>query len=98
MAENGARLLGADVALAVTGVGGPERQDDQSPGTVFLSLYHAGHSHPLSLQIAAHSPSEICHRTCTSALHLLDNHLTGDATTLPSGRTLQAPRSSERRH
>jgi nicotinamide-nucleotide amidase len=31
-------LLDADLALAVTGTGGPEPQDDQEPGTVFLAV------------------------------------------------------------
>jgi nicotinamide-nucleotide amidase len=31
-------LLRADVAVAVTGAGGPEPQDEQPPGTVFLAM------------------------------------------------------------
>lgn len=35
----GARLrLGSDLACAVTGVGGPKRQDDQPVGTVYLAV------------------------------------------------------------
>jgi nicotinamide-nucleotide amidase len=32
------RLLGADLAVAVTGAGGPEPEDGSEPGTVFLAL------------------------------------------------------------
>ena len=37
MAEAACRILGADVSLAVTGVAGPESQDGQSPGTVWMA-------------------------------------------------------------
>lgn len=37
MAEGVARLTGADLALAVTGVGGPAHAEDQPPGTVFIA-------------------------------------------------------------
>jgi nicotinamide mononucleotide (NMN) deamidase PncC len=32
------RLLGADVGLAVTGVAGPDPQEDQPPGTVCMAV------------------------------------------------------------
>ena len=34
MAGGVARLLGADVAISVTGVGGPDEEEGQPPGTV----------------------------------------------------------------
>ncbi|GAA2176105.1 CinA family protein [Agrococcus versicolor] len=37
MASAARRLLGADVGIAVTGVGGPDRQEDQPVGTVFVA-------------------------------------------------------------
>lgn len=39
MAEGAARLLGADCAVGVTGVGGPDRQEDQPVGTVFIAVH-----------------------------------------------------------
>ena len=36
------RVLGADVGLSITGVAGPDRQDDQPPGTVFVGLARPG--------------------------------------------------------
>jgi nicotinamide-nucleotide amidase len=38
MADGARRLLGADVGLATTGVAGPEEQDGQPVGTVFLGV------------------------------------------------------------
>ena len=38
MAEAAAKLLGADVGIAVTGVAGPAEQDGQPVGTVFLAV------------------------------------------------------------
>jgi len=38
MARGVRTLLGADVAVSVTGVAGPEEQDAQPAGTVFVGL------------------------------------------------------------
>ncbi|WFG45188.1 CinA family protein [Pseudonocardia alni] len=38
MAERVRKLLGADIAVALTGAGGPDPQDGQDPGTVFLAV------------------------------------------------------------
>ena len=38
MAEGARRVLGSDVGLSITGVAGPDAQDDQPPGTVFVGL------------------------------------------------------------
>ena len=38
MAEGAQRVLGADVGLAITGVAGPDPQDGQAPGTVYVGL------------------------------------------------------------
>ena len=38
MADGARRVLGADVGLAITGVAGPDPQDGQDPGTVFVGL------------------------------------------------------------
>lgn len=38
MALNAARLLGADVAVSLTGVAGPDTQDGEPPGTVFVAV------------------------------------------------------------
>jgi nicotinamide-nucleotide amidase len=38
MAKGARRVLGADIGLSVTGVAGPDSQDGQKPGTVFVGL------------------------------------------------------------
>ncbi len=38
MADGARRVLRSDVGLAITGVAGPDAQDDQPPGTVFVGL------------------------------------------------------------
>jgi nicotinamide-nucleotide amidase len=42
MAEGARRVLGADVGLGITGVAGPDEQDGQSVGTVFVGLAMPG--------------------------------------------------------
>jgi nicotinamide-nucleotide amidase len=42
MAAGAARLLGADVGLAVTGVAGPDEQDGEPVGTVWVGLHTEG--------------------------------------------------------
>jgi nicotinamide-nucleotide amidase len=44
MAEGARRSLGSDVGLAVTGVAGPEIQDDQPVGRVFIGVALLGAS------------------------------------------------------
>jgi nicotinamide-nucleotide amidase len=41
MAESVRRLLDADVAVALTGVGGPDEQDGRPAGTVYVAVSHA---------------------------------------------------------
>ncbi len=43
MADGARRVLESDVGLSITGVAGPDPQDDQPPGTVFVGLARAGH-------------------------------------------------------
>ncbi|SHL10538.1 nicotinamide-nucleotide amidase [Pseudonocardia thermophila] len=76
MATGTLRLLGADVAVAMTGAGGPDPQDGQPPGTVFLAVAGRG---PLTV---AHRrfdgpPGQVCERTVHLALELLVERLRG---------------------
>jgi nicotinamide-nucleotide amidase len=43
MADGARSVLGADVGLSMTGVAGPDPQDGQPPGTVFVGLARPGH-------------------------------------------------------
>ncbi|HEY3605026.1 MAG TPA: CinA family protein, partial [Sporichthyaceae bacterium] len=47
MASTTARLLAAEFAISLTGAGGPDPQDGEPPGTVFLGLV---------------TPRGVCHR------------------------------------
>jgi nicotinamide-nucleotide amidase len=51
MAEGARRVLGADVGLAVTGVAGPEDQEGQRPGTVFVGLAIGEDSEAIELHL-----------------------------------------------
>jgi len=70
MAEGAARVLGADVAVATTGVGGPDEQDGQPPGTVFIGVRLDGHvtCHELDLD---GDPQEVVEASTLAALELL---------------------------
>jgi nicotinamide-nucleotide amidase len=70
MAAGVRRLLGADVAVAVTGSGGPSAQDGQEPGTVYVAVDNGSaiRAHRLDLD---GEPREICIRSAESTLRLL---------------------------
>jgi len=70
MAAGACRLLGADVAVAVTGVGGPDPQDGVEPGTVWIALRHDGR-HRTRLERFTGDPESVIDATCRVALALL---------------------------
>ena len=75
MATGVARLLGADLAVAVTGVGGPDPQEDQPPGTVLVAVAtpcEVVHSEQLALE---GDPGQIVQETTRVALQLLERQL-----------------------
>jgi len=74
MAVGARTLLGADWALATTGVAGPEKQDDRPVGTVYIAL--AG---PQGVQVHRHAlaggRAEIRAAACRAALEALADDL-----------------------
>ena len=56
MARGVRDLLDADVGLAVTGVAGPDPQDDQPVGTVFLGIVRGDHARQVALQLPGDRP------------------------------------------
>jgi competence/damage-inducible protein CinA-like protein len=71
MAEGVRRLLGADVGLGVTGVAGPDSQEGQPPGTVFLAVA-AGEGPPVTLPVTLPGDRERVRQfACISLLDLL---------------------------
>ena len=71
MASSVRRLLGADVAVAVTGAGGPSPQDGRDPGTVFLAVDAYGAHRSARLEILDEEPSQVCETTAATALRML---------------------------
>lgn len=69
------RLLRADLAVAVTGAGGPDPQDGEPPGTVFLAVADADGVRTQRLHVEGDGPATICSRTATEALRALLDHL-----------------------
>jgi nicotinamide-nucleotide amidase len=70
MAAGATRVLGADVAVAVTGVGGPEPQDGHDPGTVCWAVNLQGASTGGSVLFEG-SPAKVIESTVTMALEQL---------------------------
>jgi nicotinamide-nucleotide amidase len=70
MARGVRRLLKADVAVAVTGAGGPEGQDGREPGTVFLA-YDGGDDHRVVRLELDDEPKVVCATTTVAALRML---------------------------
>ena len=63
-------LLGADWALATTGVAGPDRQEDKPVGTVFLGVAGPGRSRSVALSLSGDRKA-IREQTCTEAMKAL---------------------------
>jgi nicotinamide-nucleotide amidase len=82
MAEGAARLLGADIVLAATGVGGPDPQDGVEPGTVWTAVHHLGATHTRLLRLDG-EPDEVLQQTCLGLLSWAMELLHGD----PQGGT-----------
>ena len=75
MATSVRERLGCDVGVAVTGVAGPDWQDGERPGTVWVAV-DVGHE-PVTELIRIHSgsPEEICQRTVIEAIMLATREL-----------------------
>ncbi|MGW0176334.1 CinA family protein [Rhodococcus sp. NPDC003322] len=70
MAESCAAVLGADLAVAVTGVGGPGTQDGRPAGTVWFGVAGLGHTH-VEEQRFGGDPVAVLEQTVVRALELL---------------------------
>jgi nicotinamide-nucleotide amidase len=74
MARGAGRLLEADVAVAVTGVGGPDPQDGESPGTVWAATWPDQLGGAVLLRLSG-SPESICEQVCTETVRILRKRL-----------------------
>lgn len=77
MARGVARLLEADVAVSVTGVGGPDPEEGKPPGTVWVGLCSGDRAEAHHLQLDGDPPA-VCEAACDEALRLLEEHLGAD--------------------
>jgi nicotinamide-nucleotide amidase len=74
MARGAGRLLGADVAVAVTGVGGPDPQDGEPPGTVWAAAWPDQLGEAVLLRLSG-SPDRICEQVCAETARMLRERL-----------------------
>jgi nicotinamide-nucleotide amidase len=70
------KLLNSDVGLSVTGVAGPEEQDDQPPGTVFVGLSLAESTTHVALRLPG-DRARVRSYAAISALDFLRRSLQG---------------------
>jgi nicotinamide-nucleotide amidase len=70
LARGAADLLGAEVAVATTGVGGPDPEEGEPAGTVFVGVYVDGKVTTHRLDLAG-DPGEICQGAAEKALQLV---------------------------
>jgi nicotinamide-nucleotide amidase len=70
MAHGARRLLGADVAVSTTGVGGPDPSEGKPPGTVFISVATEREATTRELHLDG-PPEEVLRQTCDAAVELL---------------------------
>lgn len=77
MAEGARRLLGSTYALATTGVAGPEPQEDQLVGTVFVGVAGPGGTTVVSLELVG-GRQAVQEQTCHEALAALGGIVYGE--------------------
>jgi nicotinamide-nucleotide amidase len=70
MARGAARLMGATVGVAVTGVGGPAEQDGQPPGTVWIATWPPDLGEAVLLRLEGDPPA-ICEQASAEAVRIL---------------------------
>lgn len=71
MASSTAQLLGADFGVALTGVGGPEPEEGEPAGTVYLATCARGGSPVVQLFRFDGDPVEVMRQTIEAALRAL---------------------------
>ena len=78
MAEGARRLTGADIAVSVTGVAGPDSDDRGNPvGLVYLGLATPDGTFCRELRLGKRRRDMIRHRACSFAFDTIRRYLTG---------------------
>lgn len=88
MAQGVVKLTGADIAVAVTGAGGPGPEEGKPSGTVFIGLYSAAGTRVEEFHFHA-GPSHVVHETTFHALQMLDAAVRGAPGPSPRGSDRQ---------
>ncbi|HVE24284.1 MAG TPA: CinA family protein [Sporichthya sp.] len=93
MATQGAKLLSAEYAVSLTGVGGPDPQDGQPPGTVYVGLCtpHGATQRRVLLPGPAH---EVCRSAVRVALADLERELATEVAIRATLLTVPSMRAS----
>jgi nicotinamide-nucleotide amidase len=71
MAAGVARLTGAGFAVSVTGVGGPDPEEERPPGTVYIAVHTPEGETVEEHLFPGDDPQQILRETIRSALHVL---------------------------
>jgi nicotinamide-nucleotide amidase len=82
MAQAARERLGADIGIGITGVAGPDTQEDQPVGTVHIAIASADRTSDTSQRFRG-DREEIKSRAATTALSLLRLHLLRDGEPAP---------------
>ena len=77
MAQCAAQMFDADLAVAVSGAGGPDPQDDQPPGTVWVAVVDQGETSTWCCRFPG-DPSEVLRHTRGEALRALRDHVASE--------------------
>lgn len=75
MAKSVVKLLGADLAVALTGVGGPDDEEGKAPGTVYLATCMLGEEPETRLHVFDGDPLDVMQQTIDAALTALIRRL-----------------------
>ena len=76
MAAGARELMGADIAIALTGVGGPGDEEGRPPGTVFIATSEADRGDVREFRFDG-PPDEVVEQAVDAALGLVLEHLRG---------------------
>ena len=70
MAVGAARVLGADVVVATTGVGGPDPEEGHPPGYVWFGVSDGDKVHAVLEQFDG-DPADVCRQSALKAMQLI---------------------------
>ena len=77
MARSARERLGSDIGLAVTGVAGPDPQDGQPPGTVWMAVDIGDGPVAELVEIDGDDPEEICRVAVVETILFVDRPTRG---------------------